>query len=165
MHVPASFTVPYLGIIQIDWVIIGLLIIILTATAIRWGTVRTCVIAVTMPVSAFLFSLISSSAIASSVSSNMNSPLMQSGIFIALLVFVYIMTYRMYRSFLGEGERLWLAFVAGLAASFVVIVVWIHTPALASIWEFSKQTQSIFGSLYALWWMIASLLLLGYVRS
>ena len=165
MHVPTAITVPYVGIIQTDWLIIGLLIIILVSVAVRWGTSRACVVAVTLPVSVFMFSLINDSVGTAAIVSHVTSPLMQSLVFLGILVFVYIMTYRMYRGYIGEGEGLWLAFLAGLATSFVVLVVWIHTPALGSIWEFSSQIKSVFGSSYAFWWMIISLFTLGYVRS
>lgn len=165
MHVPVSFSLPYIGIIQTDWVIIGLLMIILVAAAVRWGTSRACVIAVTMPISTFLYSLMSESIGTSSLSSHLTSPLLQSLVFIGLLVFVYIMTHRMYRSYIGEGERFWLALLAGLATGLVVLVVWVHTPILASIWDFSAQTKGIFGPSYAFWWIVVSLFTLGYVRS
>ena len=135
------------------------------AIAIKWGTARACVVAVTMPVSAFMYSLINDSIGTSSIVSHFNFPITQSLEFIGIMVFVYIMTHRMYRSYAGEGERLWLAFLAGVATSAVVLVVWVHTPALGIIWEFSSQTKSVFGTNYAFWWMIISLLTLGYVRS
>ena len=165
MHVPNAIVAPYIGTIQTDWLIIGLLLVILVATAVKWGTARACVVAVTMPVSAFLFSLINDSIGTSAIVSHFNAPFTQSLEFIGIIVFVYIMTHRMYRSYSGDGEGLWLAFLAGLATSFVVLVVWIHTPALGIIWEFSSQTKNVFGTNYAFWWMIISLFTLGYVRS
>ena len=165
MHIPTSFIAPYVGVIQTDWLIIGFLLIVLVAVASKWGTARACVIAVTMPVSAFMFSLINDSVGTATIVSRFGSPLTQTLEFVGILVFVYIMTHRMYRSYTGEGERISLAFLSGIATIAVVMVVWIHTPALGIIWDFSSQTKSVFGTNYAFWWMIISLLTLGYVRS
>lgn len=161
----SNLAVPYIGHMQTDWIIILSLVVIFTAVAIKWGTARTCVMALTLPVSAFLYTLVHDGFLLSTLDAKLTSPILQSALFGIICIFVYIMTHRMYRSYTNEGEHLLLAFLAGIATTCITLVVWIHTPALASIWSFLPLINMIFGASYALWWMIVSLLLLGYIRS
>ena len=156
---------PYTHYFQPDWSIIFSLVVIVTAIAVKWGTARACVIAVTLPVSAFIYTLVHDGFLVSSIDSHLSSPLMQSGIFAIISIFVYIMTHRMYRNYVNEGESIIFALLAGIATTCIILVVWIHTPALTSIWNFIPMIDTIFGATYALWWMLISLLVLGYVRS
>jgi hypothetical protein len=161
----SNLALPYVGHIQPDSIIIAALIIGISAIAVKWGTARACVIAITLPVSAFIYTLVHDGFLASTVDTKLTSPLMQSALFGIIVVFVYITTHRMYRSFIHEGESIALAILAGIAATCVVLVAWIHTPALGSIWTFSSSISMVFGAAYALWWMLGALIVLAYVRS
>jgi hypothetical protein len=155
----SNLALPYVGHIQPDSIIIAALIIGISAIAVKWGTARACVIAITLPVSAFIYTLVHDGFLASTVDTKLTSPLMQSALFGIIVVFVYITTHRMYSSFINEG------ILAGIAATCVVLVAWIHTPALGSIWTFSSSISMVFGAAYALWWMLGALIVLAYVRS
>jgi uncharacterized membrane protein YobD (UPF0266 family) len=156
---------PYITHIKPDTIVLVALVIGLTAISISWGTARACVIALTIPVSAFLFTLVHDAAFASTINEHLTNVWLQSGLFFLIAIFVYIMTHRMYRSYHNEGESLVLALLAGMATAIIVVVVWVHTPALVGIWTFNPFLTTMFGASYALWWFIVSFLLLGYVRS
>ncbi|MDB5188146.1 MAG: hypothetical protein JWO50_666 [Candidatus Kaiserbacteria bacterium] len=160
-----SMALPYVGHIQPDSIIIAALIIGISAIAVKWGTARACVIAITLPVTAFIYTLVHDGFLVSTIDTKLTSPLMQSALFGIIVVFVYITTHRMYRSFVHEGESIALAILAGIASTCIVLVVWIQTPALMSIWNFSNTIDMLFGAAYALWWILGSLLVLAYVRS
>lgn len=147
-----------------DWIIIGALFIIVTADAVRAGSVRAAAIALSFPLAAVLYQLIPGTVVLSAIAKQFPTSIEQAALFaiIEIVVFVCIhqmlFSYDRYSSVLSAG-------VCGLAAVIAVLVVWTETPVLQSLWHFDTQIQAIFGSSYRLFWLVGSYLALAFVGS
>jgi hypothetical protein len=155
----------WLSHIPIDWIVIVAFILIVTFDAMRSGSGRASVLALAFPTAAFLSSLIPHAYFFGKLVSSTTSPLVGEGIFIVLFIITYLLAYRIVYTMGSISRGLMLSFLAGISAAIVVIVMWLQVPVLTTVWHFNSQVQTIFGSGFALFWLIGAYLILAFIRS
>jgi hypothetical protein len=164
MNLPALFPT-WLAHIPIDWIVIVVFALLLTFDAMRSGSGRASVIAVTFPIAAFLSNLLPHTIVIGSVITSLKTPYVQAGIFLILFAIIFIMLHRIIYNLGGISRGLFFSLLAGLSATIVAVVMWLQVPALTALWHFSSPVQSIFGASYAIFWLIGAYLILAFVRS
>jgi hypothetical protein len=151
--------------VPIDWIVIAAFVLLITFDAMRSGSGRASVIAVTFPVAAFLSNLLPHTFLIGNAIKSLTTPLIQGGIFILLFVLIFICMHRIIYNLGGISRGLFFSFLSGISAVIVAVVMWLQVPALNALWHFSTTIQSIFGISYAFFWMIGAYLVLAFVRS
>ena len=150
--------------VPVDWIVIGAFFIIVSADALRAGSVRACALALSFPLTFLLFQILPQTFLLSPTLASFSSPLAQAVVFLILEAILFVCLHKMLASF-DVYTSFHSAVVSGFAATVVVLVVWTQTPALQSLWHFTPQLQSIFGASYRFYWLIAAYLLLAFVGS
>ncbi|KKW18999.1 MAG: hypothetical protein UY63_C0025G0002 [Parcubacteria group bacterium GW2011_GWA2_51_10] len=85
-----------------------------------------------------------------------------------LVVLVLLASYILIARILGNGvgaPQMVPRLVGAVAATVIVVVVWLEIPVLDSLWHFSDQMRAVFGESSRLWWILGSLVALAYARS
>lgn len=154
----------FFAYIPLDWIIIAALAILLAFDCLRSGTKRVIALSLAFPLAYLLFASISSARFLSSLSAQSASPMLQSLLFGAILVGMYFMMRRISSGYGRSEIALAQSAIASLAASAIVIVIWLQVPALQSIWHFGPQIQAVFGEAYKFWWLLAAYAALAFVR-
>lgn len=148
--------------VPIDWLIVGVFFLIVTADAMRAGAIRAAAISLSFPLSALLYQMIPHTILLSTISSQFSSAIEQALLFAILEVVVFVCVHQMLSSF-NSYASLFSAVVSGLCATIVVLVIWTQMPILQSVWHFDSTIQAIFGASYRFFWIIASYLLLAFI--
>ena len=52
--------------------------------------------------------------------------------------------------------------LSGIAATLILLLVWLQVPSLDSIWHFSDEIRMLFGEAYRLLWLILAFLLMAF---
>ncbi len=164
MTLPALFP-PWLAHIPLGWIVFAIVAFILTIDAMRSGPGRAAVLAITAPASVFLYDLIPHTFVIGSLMTSLPSRFIPAGIFLVIFIIVFILFYRMAISIGGISSGLMLSLLAGLSGTIVSVVMWLQVPALSSIWDFGAPLPAIFGSPYALFWLVISFIALAFARS
>lgn len=151
--------------IPLDWFIIGGIVVILAIDSLRSGIARAISLALSAALASFLFSLFDTALFLKDIAALNASPMAQAIIFIVLIIACFMLLRRMgiehYESGVGEPVQ---AILAAVAATAVLILVWVHSPELQGLYEFSGQIQSIFSDAYRFWWILGSFATLTFVR-
>lgn len=150
--------------IPIDWMIIGVFFIIVFVDAIRTGSIRAASLAVSFPLTAYLYQMLAQTALFSSVAAQFKTNLEQALIFAILEVVIFVCLHQMLRSF-DTYTSIMSAAVCGLAATMAVLAAWTGVPVLQSIWHFDPLIQTIFGASYRFLWLLAAYLALAFIGS
>lgn len=150
--------------IPIDWMIIGIFFLIVTVDAIRAGCVRAASLAISFPISVYLYQMVSQTILLSTIDAQFKSNLEQALIFAILEVIVFVCLHQMLYSF-DAYTSIMSAVVCGIAATVAVLTVWTNMPLLQAIWAFNPQIQAIFDASYRLLWLLASYLALAFIGS
>ena len=162
MHLPALFSTAH---ISIDLIILAVCVILFTIDAMRSGAAHATVLAVAFPVAMLFSNLLPQTYLIGGMLSKLSVAILPTIIAVATLVVAFILINRM-MSLLGSySAGLFYSFLTGLSATIVSVVMWLQTPALQSLWHFGGQIQAIFGSVFALAWLIVAFLILAFVRS
>ncbi len=148
--------------IPLDWLIIGVFFVLVTIDAIRAGSVRAASLAISFPLSVYLYQLLSQSILISTIDKQFSSNLEQVLIFAILEVVVFVCLHQMLYSF-DAYTSIISAVVCGLAATVAVLSVWTNLPILQSLWHFTPQVQGVFGTSYRFFWLIAAYLALAFI--
>jgi hypothetical protein len=164
MNLSALFP-PWLAHIPIDWIAILIFTLLLTFDAMRSGSGRASVLAVTFPVAAFLSNLLPHTFVIGAFATSLSSSIVQAAIFLLVFVAVFIFMYRIIINLAAISRGLFFSFLAAISATIVIIVMWLQVPALVALWHFSGPVQSIFGASYAFFWLLGAYLILAFVRS
>jgi hypothetical protein len=149
----------------IDGVIIVALLIVLVIDSLRSGTARAATLAVVFPLTFFFSNLLSEAAILGPMLDKLTSPYAQAAVFALLFGVLFVLVYRIMYALGGSGSTPTVSIVAGLSATIITLVMWLQVPALQSIWHFGPIIETVFGTAYAFWWLIAGYLLMAFVRS
>ncbi|HEY4514373.1 MAG TPA: hypothetical protein VJH69_03575 [Candidatus Paceibacterota bacterium] len=162
MNIENIFT--YFSYIPFDWIIIGLVAILIAIDAIRSGPSRAISLSIAIPISFFLNSAFYGTKFLGALSAKISSPLSQAALFIALLVVIYLLVRRMMDQYGNSGGTLTQAAICGISSSVLFLVIWIEVPSLESIWKFGPQVQAIFGGAYQFWWTLGAYSVLAFSR-
>lgn len=146
-----------------DWLILGVLIIVLALDSLRSGIGRSLTIAVALPLAFVLFSLLPGSFIGSS--DFLASPTVQAGVFGVFFVAMYFLVRRMGFDFIdsGMGQPL-QAIIAGAAVAVIAACIWLQEPVLSDFWTLSDQIASVFAESFRLVWLAGAYAALAFAR-
>ncbi len=165
MNLSALFPT-WLTHIPFGWIVFVLLVLLLTIDAMRSGAAHASIIAITSPVSLFLFSLIPHTFLLESVIAPfLASTYVMAGILVVIFIAVFLLTNRMTATFGGSSGGLMNSFLAGISGTIALIVMWLQIPALVALWNPGNQIHAIFGLPYALLWFLGVFIILAFVRS
>ncbi len=148
----------------IHWFFLGGFFVVLVLDSLRKGTARATALALALPFAGFLTTLIPQTAFLKDVTfvSQGYGPLT---VFGTLFLVSYFLFRRMgiehFESGIGEPIQ---SLMASLAASVVLILVWVHTPALSGFWTLGEPFSSLFAESYRLFWLLGSYLALAFAR-
>jgi len=151
--------------IPTDWLIIGVFAIFAAFDSLRSGARRACTVALAIPITTFLLTLLPQTIVLNTVLYQFANPFLEAIIFGALFVVLYILISRFDFAWGDDSGQTIQAALAGVAATVIVVTFWIATPALDTLWHFGPQIQAVFGEAYRFWWIIASFATLGFVRN
>jgi len=148
--------------VPLDYVFLGGFALLIALDTLRSGTGRASAIALAFPVAAVLFSYAKEAPF---LGSAISSPMLEAVAFLALGVVLFFGIRRMGLEFVsnGMGQPVQAA-LAGVAATAVVAVIWMHVPALEAFWEFSPHIQSIFAAEFRLFWLLGAFGALAFAR-
>lgn len=147
-----------------DWILIGAFTAFAALDAMRTGPARAAALVLSLPASLLLVEELPEAFLAGSLSAQLASPLAQAGIFAAVAVVLYFAIHRLIFTF-SNGLGPIQALLTGLAATIVLVVVWLQVPGFDAIWHFGDQVQAVFGEAYRFWWLLGSFIALAAVRN
>lgn len=148
-----------------DWLIIigfGLFAAFAAYTA---GTSRAVAFALALPIMLYALPLIEDTALVGSLTSQKSTPILAALLAAAVLVMFFLLISRMLNSYGERSGRITQALIAGAASAAICTVSWIQLPASAALWEFGPSVTAVFGTSYALLWVIAAFLTLAFARN
>ena len=164
MHLPA-LSPTWLAHIPLDWIFIIVFALLLSFDAMRSGSGRASVLAIAFPIAAFLSGLMPRTFIVGNAMASFSTPVLKTAIFLFTFGIAYLLIYRIVYSFGAASRGFLFSLLAGISATIVTVVMWLQVPALAGVWHFGTQVQSVFGAAYALLWIVGAYLILAFVRS
>ncbi len=150
--------------VPIDWAILAMSVIFLAFDIVRSGAKRVAILALALPATVLLISALSSDAVLGPISKQFAAPLLQAVLFAVIFVVMYVLVGRLGISYGGESGQPVQALIGGLAATVILVCIWVMTPALQSVWNFGPQVQAIFGEGYRFWWILGSFSALAFIR-
>ena len=160
----ALFFPPWLSHIPIDWIVILVLVLIVSFDAMRSGSGRAAVVSLSLPISAYLFNLLSHTFVVGPMITSLSNPFVQGGVYLGVFMLTYILAYRATGLLVGVSSGLLFGFLTGIATTIVLLVTWLQVPALSAIWHLTPFLQNIFGAPYAILWLLAAFLILAAAR-
>ena len=150
--------------ISFDWIILILCASVLTFDALRSGLSRVTALALALPLTLLLLEYAQNAQFMTSLERQLSSPASRLIFDAALLIVLCIIMYRITDTFAASSYHLLQALIGGIAATAIVIIVWLQIPALDSVWHFGPQVQAIFGATYRFWWCLAAFIGLAFAR-
>ena len=160
--IPAS-VLAHIPNVPVDWMVIGLFAIFLIVVTLRMGTRVPLALALSLPLVAFIVDAIPSTALLSSLHQSSN-PLVQLAIATGVFVVLYIVIFRALGGGFMKSALPLTAILASLAATIIAVVFFNEILGENTVWHFGSQMQTIFGAAYRLWWLLASFLVLAFIR-
>lgn len=150
--------------IPIDWILIGVFVILIALDAMRGGLSRATALAIALPLTLLLLEFVQNAALLGSLSSVLSSPVLQLLFDAAALVVVFVLMYRLTDTFSSNSSNLVQSLLASIATVAIIITIWLQLPLLETLWQFGPQVQYVFGEAYRFWWLIASYIALAAAR-
>lgn len=150
--------------VPIDWIVLAGLIFVLTIDSLRSGMGRAASLAIAFPLAAILFSLIGSAAFIGNLGF-IDSVTGAAVAFGALVIVAYVFGRRMGIDYMdsGIGQPV-QSFLAAVAATAIIVLVWLGLPELHDLWFPEAQLQAIFADAYRLWWLLGAFAILIFAR-
>jgi len=150
--------------VPLDWVVIVVFVIIMSADALRGGPSRATALALALPLTLIVASALPDARLMGSIASQLNTPLIAALLHGILLVIVFICMYRITDTYGADSSHPVQAVFSGVAVAAIAVVIWLQIPALDSVWHFGPQIQAIFGEAYRFWWLLVSFVALAFAR-
>ncbi len=147
-----------------DWVLIGLLAILLVIFTLRAGTRSAVAVSLTFPVLAFALGALPSTAFVAAAIGKPASPLVPLIIAAILFVALFILVSRVLGSGFSGSALPLAALLTGLATAVVAVVFLNQILGSNAIWHFGPQIRAIFGPAYELFWILGSYAVLAFAR-
>ncbi len=148
-----------------DWIIIIVCALLIAFDALRSGAARASALSLALPVTVFVFGLISHTYYIGAIFQKFSSAMLQAGVFLAVALVMFFIVYRIISLFVSSAPRLLFSILSAVSATMVMVVVWIQVTPLSSVWQFSPSTIALFGSDFALLWLLCAYLILAFIRS
>ncbi len=146
--------------VPLDWFIPVICAVLITLDALRGSTARAAALALALPSASLLAGFVSNTAYFSGVASG--SPMVQGGVFLALVIALFVLSYRMMGFSDNSGPL--QALLAGLGTTLIAVSIWTSSESLQSLWEFGPSISAVFSDSYRLMWILAGLVLVGFAR-
>lgn len=147
-----------------DWILIGAFAVFVALDALRSGSARSASLVLSLPATLLIINAVPQSFFLGPLTAQLTAPIVQIGIFAVVFVLLYIAAHRIIFSF-SEGGGVIQSLIAGVAATIVLVVIWLQVPALESAWHFGGQVQAVFAPAYRFWWLIVAFTGLTFARS
>lgn len=151
--------------IPVDWFIIGACALIFAFDTWRNGSSRVCAIALALPISMLLMSMLPNAFFIGGLAGELTSPALGAMVFFIFFAALYLLMRRINSVYGGETGHPLHALISGLAGAAILVVIWLEVPALSGLWQFDGSTAAIFGEAYRFWWLLGSYATLAFVRS
>ncbi len=160
----SSITASLFGL-SVDFVVIGGLVLLAVIVMMRSGTGHATALALSFPMAALLYSAVPSAYMIGPFLEKMDAPGMDAVVYGLLFVLTVTLIYRIvtcYDSLTGGSI---LGILTGISVTILLIVTWLQIPALSELYQLTPPLPMIFAEQFRLYWTIAALGLLSYVRS
>lgn len=150
--------------VPLDWVIIAVFAIIMTADALRGGPSRATALALALPLTLLVANSLPDARLMGGVAAQLTSPVIGAVFDGILLVVLFICMYRITDTFGVDSAHPVQALFSGLAVAAIAVVIWLQIPALDGVWHFGPQIQAIFGEVYRFWWLLIAYIAIAFAR-
>lgn len=147
-----------------DWILIFAFAVLSALDAMRTGPARATALVLSLPASLLVMQQLPQAFFLGGLFAQFTSPVAQLAMFGAIAVLLFIATHRLIFTF-SNGIGPIQALVVGLAATAVLLIVWLQVPSLDVLWHFGDQIHTVFGVAYRFWWLVGSYVVLAAVRS
>lgn len=148
-----------------DWIIIGAIAVFIALDTLKNGGTRASALALSLPATLFVLEALPRALFIGAISKQFSTPVLQAVLFGIVFVTLYILIYRIIGFYSTSTGAPVEALLTGLAATAILVVVWLQVPALDSLWHFGTQVHAVFGEAHRFWWLAASYLALAFARS
>lgn len=145
----------------LDIVAIAVLVIVIGFDAVKNSIGRAAALAVAFPLGVFLHSLIPHTAFLKSVPLE---GLSGAAVLFGAIILAFILARRIGLEFVSGAGGLMQGLFAGLAAVVVIIVMWIHSPLLDSLYHLSDPVRMLFHTDYSLYWLLGAYAVIAFAR-
>lgn len=152
------------GGFSVDLIALAGIIVVFVLDALRNGIGRAASVALALPLALMLHTLLASAAFLGELD------VLQSGTgriasFALVAACMYVLIRRMGLDYLDTGSGGFLyALLAGTAATVVCAVVWVHEPALTSLFEPSAQLAALVAESHRFWLLLSAYAALAFAR-
>ncbi|HTR19016.1 MAG TPA: hypothetical protein VMH91_03520 [Candidatus Paceibacterota bacterium] len=148
--------------VPLDVLVIGIFFLIVSADSLRSGPTRATALALSLPITLYLFQIVPKTILVGSLTASFKGEIGQLVIFLVIEAILFVCFHQMFFAY-DRYSSLLNAAIAGAAATAVLVVVWIQTPVLSSLWQFGPHMQFVFGNSYSFFWFILAYFALAYV--
>lgn len=157
--------IPFISSIPFDWLLLGLIVIVVALDSLRSGVGRAIAISLALPIAFVLLSLAEKAVILQSVDVLFSTSFARALLFGALALALYFLIRRMGADYMntGMGEPIQALF-AGIAVAIVFTCIWLQVPALTDLWTIGGTLGVIFVEKFRLWWLIGAYAVLAFTR-
>lgn len=164
MNTVLASTTAQFAHLPFDWVVAVIVLVIIAIDAFRSGTARATAIVLASIATITILTLLQSTVIVGKMTGSIPSTIARAVLEDGIWVLAWILSYRII-----DGRKypqgLLIAIPVAVAAVASILVVWVHSATLQSIWQSSVSVQTVFGAGYALYWLVASYVILAIARS
>lgn len=149
--------------LPLDWVILGVVAILLAFETYRSGSSHASALAVSFPIAYVLLQWVPTTLPLSSIPL-MSDPRVLAGIFSAVVIFLVMLVGRIFFTFSTGSGGILQAALCGIGTSVIVVVFWVASPTLSAVYVFGPQIQAVFGEAFRAWWILAAFFALAFAR-
>lgn len=157
-----QFVTSTFSAISLDWLILGGVVLFFAFDALRAGPARVTALAIALPIALLLSESVRNAAYLGNFVSN-SSPAVQTGVFIALTVGLFVALYRIV-DFGADSMHPVQAMLAGSACAVVLTVMLVQLPDTTLPWTFGEVFRAVFGEAYRLYWLVGAYFALAISR-
>jgi len=147
----------------LEWFALIVLGIVSFVDTMRSGPNRSIAISLALLTSTFLYDQLPSTVFLGPILKAFGS--FQGIIFLIFFALLIVLFLRIISPFNANSTGPLLAGLTALATVVLLIVIWIHTPALEALYHMSAPMQFLFTAPYSLLWTLGALVVFALVRS
>ena len=149
----------------IDWIIFGGVFAIVAFETFRVGPSRAASVVLAIPTTQYIIGALHSAFLLAGPSSTLTTNFEQVVLFAVIYVVSFLIIQRMTFSYGDVSGSLLQAVIGGVFVAVMIAVTWSTTPFFVSLLSPSPLFLSIFSASYTLWWFVASLVVLAFIKS
>lgn len=157
-----QFVTSTFSAISLDWLLLGGVVLFFAFDALRAGPARVTALSIALPIALLLSESVRDAAYLGNFVGN-SSPAIQTGVFIALTVGLFVALYRIV-DFGADSMHPVQAMLAGAACAIVLTVILLQLPDTTMPWTFGDAFRAVFGEAYRLYWLVGAYFALAVSR-